>query len=298
MPKDDDKPGWSSYTDDDPVGVLRTPTAAEIQRWGGAKKVEPLEYPEVEVTPLGDPDKPPPKIPWKVYEERGFPVFRIPEGVELTTVEEARALMNQDHMVRSKGGLAPGTLILVQGLIGWMIATVNHDPVTPGATSGEMWVMLDWREDYRWSAEEEIACWTSFGMANMKALKRLTLFAGDEEPHPDMPTVQVEEMDVPITDPGPPLCASCGHDLDAHGQDGCEVMADIEEARSHGAEPDPCSCTTFEFPPCDFIHENIDQLHGVPEMPIEELPTVCTCGRPLTYADEVAFISFPEPAGS
>lgn len=43
---------------------------------------------------------------------------------------------------------------------------------------------------------------------------------------------------------------------------------------------------------CPFIHKDIDMLYGVPFMPIEELPKVCTCGESLTYADEVAFVSF------
>jgi hypothetical protein len=34
-------------------------------------------------------------------------------------------------------------------------------------------------------------------------------------------------------------------------------------------------------------------LHGVAPMPIEELPRTCTCGAPLTYADEVLFVSTP-----
>lgn len=44
---------------------------------------------------------------------------------------------------------------------------------------------------------------------------------------------------------------------------------------------------------CLFPHENISILFGVPEMPIEDLPKVCTCGAPLTYADEVAFVEVP-----
>ena len=48
-----------------------------------------------------------------------------------------------------------------------------------------------------------------------------------------------------------------------------------------------------EFPECSFYHDNIETLYGVKPMPVEDLPTVCTCGRPLTYADEVLFVSFP-----
>lgn len=42
---------------------------------------------------------------------------------------------------------------------------------------------------------------------------------------------------------------------------------------------------------CSFKHDDIDTLHGVAAMPVEDLPTTCTCGRPLTYADEVAFVT-------
>ena len=45
---------------------------------------------------------------------------------------------------------------------------------------------------------------------------------------------------------------------------------------------------------CPFEHDNIDVLYGVTEMPVEQLPKFCVCGAPLTYADEVIFISFPE----
>ena len=40
---------------------------------------------------------------------------------------------------------------------------------------------------------------------------------------------------------------------------------------------------------CPYIHSNISVLYGVPEMPIEKLPKVCTCGAPLTYAKVVMF---------
>jgi hypothetical protein len=46
--------------------------------------------------------------------------------------------------------------------------------------------------------------------------------------------------------------------------------------------------------PCPFLHDNIDTLFGVALVPIEDLPTVCTCGAPLTYADEVAFVNSVE----
>lgn len=51
-----------------------------------------------------------------------------------------------------------------------------------------------------------------------------------------------------------------------------------------------------DFPPCDFIHDNIHTLYGVLPMPIEKLPKVCTCGRPLAYADSVDFILSPVKA--
>jgi hypothetical protein len=45
---------------------------------------------------------------------------------------------------------------------------------------------------------------------------------------------------------------------------------------------------------CNFQHDYIDHLHGVKPCSIDELPKVCTCGAALSYAAEVAFISFPE----
>lgn len=42
---------------------------------------------------------------------------------------------------------------------------------------------------------------------------------------------------------------------------------------------------------CQFRHYNIDQLIGVPPTAIDDLPTVCACGAPITYADEVAFVN-------
>lgn len=44
---------------------------------------------------------------------------------------------------------------------------------------------------------------------------------------------------------------------------------------------------------CPFYHEDIEVLHGVPPCPVEVLPKVCTCGAPLTYADNVMFVSAP-----
>jgi hypothetical protein len=45
---------------------------------------------------------------------------------------------------------------------------------------------------------------------------------------------------------------------------------------------------------CNFQHEDIDRLHGVKPVPIDELPKFCTCGAALSYAVEVAFISLPQ----
>lgn len=42
---------------------------------------------------------------------------------------------------------------------------------------------------------------------------------------------------------------------------------------------------------CPFKHDDINTLFHVQPMPVEDLPTVCTCGEPLTYADEVAFVN-------
>lgn len=52
-----------------------------------------------------------------------------------------------------------------------------------------------------------------------------------------------------------------------------------------------------DYPDCDWEHVNIAVLRGVTVMPIEDLPKVCSCGRPLTYADEVCFVSEPEYIG-
>jgi hypothetical protein len=41
---------------------------------------------------------------------------------------------------------------------------------------------------------------------------------------------------------------------------------------------------------CPFKHENIKVLYGVEPMSNEKLPKICTCGAPLTYADEVIFV--------
>jgi hypothetical protein len=42
---------------------------------------------------------------------------------------------------------------------------------------------------------------------------------------------------------------------------------------------------------CPFIHENIGILYGVEPMPIDQLPTTCGCGAPLTYTDMVVFVT-------
>lgn len=46
---------------------------------------------------------------------------------------------------------------------------------------------------------------------------------------------------------------------------------------------------------CPFIHDNIAKLYNTPPCKIEELPKVCTCGAPLTYADEVVFCQVLPP---
>ena len=48
------------------------------------------------------------------------------------------------------------------------------------------------------------------------------------------------------------------------------------------------------FGGCPFIHDDIGVLYGVPVMPIEELPKICTCGKPLTYRHTVVFVSQPD----
>lgn len=45
---------------------------------------------------------------------------------------------------------------------------------------------------------------------------------------------------------------------------------------------------------CPFKHAGIDVLYGVEPTPIERLPAKCACGAPLTYADEVLFVSQPQ----
>ena len=45
---------------------------------------------------------------------------------------------------------------------------------------------------------------------------------------------------------------------------------------------------------CPFLHGNIDTLYGVESQPIEQLPKVCTCGKSLTYAKVVKFVTFPK----
>ena len=52
--------------------------------------------------------------------------------------------------------------------------------------------------------------------------------------------------------------------------------------------------TFFTNGGCPFIHDDISMLYGVPLMPREELPRVCLCGAPLTYASLIIFVQFPE----
>ena len=42
---------------------------------------------------------------------------------------------------------------------------------------------------------------------------------------------------------------------------------------------------------CSSKHTNIDTLYHVTPTPIEELPTRCSCGRPITYAETVLFLN-------
>jgi len=45
---------------------------------------------------------------------------------------------------------------------------------------------------------------------------------------------------------------------------------------------------------CPYPH-HIEKLYGVTVTPIEQLPQTCMgCGAPITYADEVCFVSAPE----
>ena len=45
---------------------------------------------------------------------------------------------------------------------------------------------------------------------------------------------------------------------------------------------------------CPYPH-HIEKLYGVTVTPIEQLPQTCMgCGAPITYANEVCFISAPE----
>lgn len=45
---------------------------------------------------------------------------------------------------------------------------------------------------------------------------------------------------------------------------------------------------------CNFKHDGIDVLFGVSPTPIEDLPKTCTCGAPITYAAQVAFVTGSE----
>jgi hypothetical protein len=60
--------------------------------------------------------------------------------------------------------------------------------------------------------------------------------------------------------------------------------------------PDFMKGKIMKMADCPFVHDNISILVGVPEMPISQLPKVCSCGRPLTYAPTVFFaqIGMPE----
>ena len=45
---------------------------------------------------------------------------------------------------------------------------------------------------------------------------------------------------------------------------------------------------------CNFEHTNIDTLFGVEPVAHADLPKICTCGAPLTYAATVVFIKETE----
>lgn len=47
-----------------------------------------------------------------------------------------------------------------------------------------------------------------------------------------------------------------------------------------------------DFKPCEGQHENINRLVNVEPVPISKLPTLCVCGRPMTYAPMVVFWIF------
>lgn len=139
---------------------------------------------------------PPKEIGFKVYEERGGPIYRIPACVrdEEITLDNLDSLRTRENMITTQDGLQDGQRVLLETLVGWSIATIQGN----GAYSGEsMWHMLEWREDYGWyrDGEERIACWTCTGSANMKALKRLTLFRGTDKDGEGFPTVEIEGIE-------------------------------------------------------------------------------------------------------
>lgn len=41
---------------------------------------------------------------------------------------------------------------------------------------------------------------------------------------------------------------------------------------------------------CPWPHDNISILSGVEPTPIADLPKICVCGHPITYAKEVIFV--------
>jgi len=128
---------------------------------------KPLEIIPVEVKPVG----------WSCYEERGGPIYRIPDSVkdEEISLENLDSLLSRESMITTEHGLREGQRVLVGTLMGWSIATIKGD----SAYSGEhTFHMLEWREDYGWyrNNEDKIACWTCTGSANTRGLKKLKLF--------------------------------------------------------------------------------------------------------------------------
>lgn len=47
----------------------------------------------------------------------------------------------------------------------------------------------------------------------------------------------------------------------------------------------------FDQETCPWFHDDIRILYGVPPTPVDALPKVCTCGKPLTYNKDVVFAS-------
>ena len=70
---------------------------------------------------------------------------------------------------------------------------------------------------------------------------------------------------------------------------GVEVRVDCELKLKDKTEPAP-----VDGKPCPFVHDDIHTIFGVEPCLVEDLPKICTCGRLLTYADKVVFVSAPK----